>query len=513
MNRFFSRISAAGASAALVISGALALGAPASAFGGALDFAPPSSGVAGVPVSVTMGTDSSVGGGPLPAGTVVSVTPVGSNSGAGAPFNVTASGNSFTTFTFVPPHVGSWTFQADGYTSRTSPTMQVNQVAVTTVVTAPNTVKVGVPTTITATVTPQGGSQLGVAGQIQFSIVGSGNIGAPVWLNQANPSVATLQWTPATLGTVQFRATFTPYKINGFPDVTCGNTCTSAVDTIQVTNTGVNVFLNNPPSLVAGVPATITANVSAIPSAGSALFTVNGQVIANGVPVQPNGTVSTTWTPSAPGQYTLAVQWTGNSGVTGGSQETVTVGTAPAQADTIVLQQVGGPAWVPNSTMALENGLSATFAPTTASGAPVTLSDTGPCNISGNTVIADQGSGQCILTASSPGGNGYGPVSQSYTILLVPGTQTVKLNAPGSGEVNVGKTLTLAKKNQGVTNAGQELVWKVTKGTSVCKLKFKSNGAVQLRILKKGKCNVQARASAVPGQWSPLTVKRHYRAV
>ena len=513
MKTLQSRFAAALAATALGLTTALAtapavlsdapLGADSATFTPAVG-----SGVVGVPVVINVFTT-----GTFTPGSTIQVTPVGSNSGAAAPIPVTATGGSTSQFKFVPPHVGSWTFQAAGFSSSTTIAYQVNQVAVSIAVSAPNALRVGAPGTITATVTPQGGSQLGVAGQVQFSIVGGGNIGGPVWLNQATPSVATVQWTPPNVGSVQIRATLTPFQINGFPDVTCGSSCTSAPDTVQITNTGVTVFLTNPPSLAVGVPATLTAVVSAVPSAGSATFSINGQVIAAGVPVQPNGQVSTTWTPSAAGSYTLAVTWTGNTGATGGSQETISVGTAPPQADTIVLQQLGGPTWVPNTTTALENGLTLSFSATTASGAPATLSDTGPCNLTGMTLVADQGNGQCILTASSPGGNGYGPMSQSYTIQLVPGTQTATLRAPQSGRVNAGRTITLATKNQGETNAGQDLVWKVTKGTSVCKLRFKNNGAVQLRVLKKGTCNVRARAAAVPGEWSPLTIKRHYRAV
>jgi hypothetical protein len=513
MKRLSSRLAAGLAAAALGLTTALAAGTPAAAddpIGGETATFIPSvgSGVVGVPVVINVSTTGS-----FTPGSSMQVTPVGSNSGAAAVIPVAVTAGQTSSFKFVPPHVGTWTFQAAGFTSTTTVAYQVNQVAVNISVSAPNSVKVGQPTTVTATVTPQGGSQLGVAGQVQFSIVGSGNIGAPVWLNQANPSVATIQWTPANVGQVQFRATLTPFKINGFPDVTCGSGCTSAPDTIQVTDSGVTVFLTNPPSFAAGVPATITAVVSAVPSAGSATFSVNGQVFAARVPVQANGQVSATWTPAAPGSYTIAVSWTGNSGATGSSQEVVTVGAAPAQADSIVLQQLGGPTWVPNTTTPVENGLTLTFSATTASGAAVTLTETGPCNLSGTTLVTDQGNGQCILTASSSGGNGLGAVSQNYTIQLVPGTQTATLRAPQSGRVNAGRTITLATKNQGTTNAGQDLVWTVTKGKSVCKLRFKNNGAVQLRVLKKGTCNVRARAGAVPGEWSRLTIKRHYRAV
>lgn len=511
MHGFFTRLGIAGATSALVVAGLAGATAPASALGGSLIFAPPPAGIAGVPVTVTMGTGGGTGGQPLDAGTVVQVTPIGSTSGAAAPINVTASGGSITSFTFVPPHVGSWTFQGAGYDSTTSPTMQVNQATVSVAVSAPNTLRVGQAATLTATVTPQGGSQLGVPGQIQFAIAGGANIGAPVWLNQANPSVATIQWTPANVGAVRLQATFTPFKVNGFADVTCGNNCTSPVDTVQVTNTGVNVFLTNPPSFTVGAPGTITAVVSAVPSAGGATFTVNDQVFAANVPVQANGQVSAQWTPSAPGTYTIAVNWTGNSGATGSASEAITVGSTPTQGDSITLTQVGGSTWVPGATYTLQNGQSAAFTAKTASGAAVTLSDSGPCNINGLTVIADQGNGGCILTASSPGGNGYAAASQSYTIQLAPGTQALTFQPRASGPVNRGRTIRLEARGGSDTNAGEPLKWRVVRGANVCQLRFQANGGVTLRTVRNGACRVRATAPAVPGQWNAFSQNFNYR--
>ena len=92
--------------------------------------------------------------------------------------------------------------------------------------------------------------------------------------------------------------------------------------------------------------------------------------------------------------------------------------------------------------------------------------------------------------------------------------QTATLSAPQSGNVNVGKTLTLESPSQQDTNAGQNITWKITKGkNSVCSLKFPSSGAVKLKILKKGQCNVKGSAAGVDGQWNPFTVTRSYRGV
>jgi hypothetical protein len=128
--------------------------------------------------------------------------------------------------------------------------------------------------------------------------------------------------------------------------------------------------------------------------------------------------------------------------------------------------------------------------------------------------MVTQGNGTCTVTASSPGGNGYAPTTASVTAKLVPGTQTAKLAAPASGNVNVGKTLTLAKSNQGKTNAKQTISWKITSGKgSICNLSFPSDGSVKLKMLKKGTCKVQANAKAVDGQWNKYQQNWKYKGV
>ena len=91
---------------------------------------------------------------------------------------------------------------------------------------------------------------------------------------------------------------------------------------------------------------------------------------------------------------------------------------------------------------------------------------------------------------------------------------TAKLAAPASGNINVGKTVTLEKPNQGKTNAKQTISWKITSGkNSICKLSFPSDGSVKLKILKKGTCKVQANAKAVSGQWNAYQKNWKYKGV
>jgi hypothetical protein len=144
----------------------------------------------------------------------------------------------------------------------------------------------------------------------------------------------------------------------------------------------------------------------------------------------------------------------------------------------------------------------------------VTLTESGPCGLSGLTVNIAVGSGQCNLSASTNGGNGYAPVKYGYTITMVPGTQVANIVAPQSGRYNRGRTLTLEGPGTGDTNAGQNITWRITQGRgSVCTLRFRANNAVQLRLVGRGQCLVRGNAAAVPGQWNAFSVQRAYRAI
>lgn len=505
-----SRVFASIAASAALVLGTVGLTAPAQALGESTATFSPSvgSGFVGVPVVINVTLADT-----LAPGSNLTVVPQGSNSGPASAITIPNVTGQTTSFQFVPPHVGFWTFQAQGFTSSTTTTsFSAQAVPVTVTVTSPNTVRVGAPVTVTATVTPQNGSLLAPTGQIQFATVGGGNLGGPIFLNQQKPSTASFQWTPATVGQVQFIATYLPSTINGFPDTSCANNCVSQPDTVQVTTSGVNVYLNNPPQYYVGTPGTVTATVSARPANGSAIFTVNGQVIASNVAVGANGIVSTTWTPSAAGNFTVAVTWTGNSGVTGSASEVVNVAAAAPTQDRIVLTQAGGGAWTNGGTYQLANGSQVSFAATTASGAGVTLTAAGPCTVNGLSLTANQGNGACTLTASSPGANGISPGTSSYTVQLVPGRQIPRVNPRPSGRINVGSRVTLEGPGNNDTNAGQNMAWRVTSGRSVCRLIYPNNGAVRLEMRQRGSCNVRATAPAVPGQWNRLVLNRSYRS-
>lgn len=472
-------------------------------------------GQVGVPqyLSITAAVDGGACGPVLPPAVTILGSTTGSTQTIGTATFAQCVGNAFQyTFQWVPTSAVPLYISANlSGTSSNAIRSAIAPVPTTTRITAANTVAVGQPTMITASVTANNGSQASPQGFVQFGVLGGGTIGSPVPLNNAVPSTAQIQWIPSVLGTVNLTATYTPATVNGVINTTCGASCTSAPDQVQVTSTGVNVFIANPPGFSTGLPSTLTAVVSVVPPSGVVTFTINGAILATNVPVQSNGQAQATWTPPAPGNYTLAVRWVGNGGVTGTAQDNLAVGAAPAQSDVISLAPQGQGAWSPVGLYTLANGTTVTFVTSTASGSPVTLAESGPCNLSGATLVVDAGTGQCRLTASSRGGNGYGPATAIYTINLAPGTQTPLAAPRASGRVNRGSTVTLITGRNNQTNAGQDLNWRVTSGANRCRLVYPNNGSVRLRAVRNGNCNVRIVAPAVAGQWNRLVLNRTYR--
>jgi hypothetical protein len=264
--------------------------------------------------------------------------------------------------------------------------------------------------------------------------------------------------------------------------------------------------------LTQGVPVTLIANVVPASVQGTVGFTLNGNPISAAIPIV-NGQSTFQWTPTVTGQVTLGASYTTNQGGSGSTTDVVNIVAGPAQSDKITLVQPGWGPWMPNNSYTLGNGSSFAFQASTLSGAPVTLSETGPCQVSGLTITVPVGSGVCNLQASSPGGSGYAPITFGYTVNLIPGVQTADVAAPPSGRFKVGRVLVLESPGQTDTNAGQNIRWNVLKkggGRKHCKLLYPDNGSVTLRIASKGSCTVVGRAPGVAGQWQPFRTARNY---
>ena len=416
------------------------------------------------------------------------------------------------TFSFVTPNIPQ-TMQLNVY-SVDSQAMVVSSnltfvvggvVSTTTVVSAPNTATLNQSTTINVTVTSNGGSQYAPPGQVRLT---DANGAQYALMNLTSGSVAGqtfayFRWTPKTAGTYYFIATYVPATGS------LATTSTSVQDAVIATPSGNTISITAPPTLSVGTPVTLTATVYPSNVAGSVGFNVNGNWISASIPLK-NGQASVSWTPTAAGQVNLGASYTTNSGGSGSTSEVVTV-TAPTAQDVITLVQPGWGAWGNGGSYNMGNGSNFTFQASTLSGAPVTLSETGPCVVSGLNLQVNAGSGTCNMKASTPGGNGYQATTYSYTINLVPGTQIATLSAPPSGRYKVGRVLILESPGQQDTNAGQNITWKLKKaGKKHCQLLYPNNGSVTLRIKSKGTCTVIGKAPGVAGQWQAFQTARKY---
>ncbi len=431
----------------------------------------------------------------------------------GNPVTVGAFGGPTVIFSFMTPSSGQ-ILMLSVFDVSTIPSPSVtNQVQLTvggvvgttTTINAPNTATIGQSITITATVTSAGGSQYNPPGQVRITDANNATITTMGLTNGpgAGQSYAYFRWTPQTAGTFIFIATYVPSSGS------LATASTSPQDALIATPSGNTISISAPPTLSLGTPVTLVATVYPSSVQGSVGFTVNGAPISASIPIS-NGSASFTWTPNVGGKITLGASYTTNSGGSGSTSEVVTV-SAPTATDVITLVQPGWGAWANGGSYNMGNGSNFVFQANTLSGAPVSLTETGPCQVSGLTLSVNSGSGACNMKASTPGGNGYAGVTYSYSINLVPGIQTAKISAPPSGRFKVGRVLVLESPNATDTDAGQNITWKIKKGgKKYCALLYPNSGAVTLKVKGKGTCTAIGSAPGVAGQWQPFTTARNY---
>lgn len=420
------------------------------------------------------------------------------------------SGNAFAyTYAWIPSTAGTWGIQASqsGVTSNTQ-TATIGSVGTTTTISAPNVATVGQPTTITVNVQSTGGSSYQPAGSVTVTTGPGGAVVTTMGLTPqgAGQSYAYWRWTPPATGTYTFQATYNPAA------GASATGSTSAVDQVLASPNGNTITLNLPGSVTAGAPVNLSASVTPSTMQGSVGFQVNGAWVSASIPLV-NGTATFPYTFPGPGTYTIGASYTTNQGGSGNTSQSLAVVAGPVNQDAITLTPAGGSSWSPNGTYNVQAGSNTTFSATTLSGSAVTLSETGPCSVSGLTLVPGPTGSTCNLVAKSAGGNGYAPVSYGYTVKVGIGQQTANVNPPVSGRVNKGKAIVLEGPGQGDTNAGQNIVWSVKKSSrSVCKLGFPADGSVTVKLVKKGSCTVTGKAPGVPGQWSPYAISRTYTA-
>jgi hypothetical protein len=407
---------------------------------------------------------------------------------------------------WTPPAAGTYTVTANDGQSSNSFTVTVTAVSTQTVSSSPNTAQIGVPVPITVTVTSASPSNVQPQGSVTFFQTNGAPLATVALSATGNPAqtYATVSWTPTVAGQVAFYALYNPAA--GAPTLASQ----SQVDSFLVTATGTSIALHLPPTYPLGTPAVLTANV-APGITGNVVFLVNNAAVSPAVAIA-NGTASYPWTPTAAGQTTVQAQLNSSNPAQNTTVTDIVTVQGSTNQDVIYVSSPGKPVLSQTTALLMANGQTIQATGTTLSGAAVTFAvASGQCTFAANVLTAQSGSGICHVTATSAGGNGYGPVTQGYTINLTPGKQNPKVTPDKSGTVKAGTNIYLEKAGLSDTNAGQNVTWRVTSGASLCKVQYPASGAAYLHTSRTGTCTVKGTAPAVPGQWSALTITRTYR--
>ncbi len=385
-----------------------------------------------------------------------------------------------------------------------STSVYISTVGTTTTITSPGTAASGSTITLSAQVRAKTGSYA-PTGSVSFYTTSSGNSIGNASVNAQG--TANLSYNVGNVnGNVAFYAIY-----NGDANATRSNP--SPTTTTRVSAQGSTVSLVVPQTNYQNSPVTVTANINPTSGTGNVTFTVNGTNI--GTRAVANGSASVTWVPTALGNPQVVATYSGGNGVSA-SSDTKVVAVVPALKSDVITINPDGPSGpiLNNASYRLANGASMKATISSQAGLPVNVAVVGPCSYDPTTTtFSVRGvGGNCTVTATTAGGNGYAPGKLVFIITQSAGTQTANVSAPKSGSYKVNKVLTLAKKGT-VTNLNQAITWQVTAGGSYCKVATDKYGARVLKLVKRGRCSVRGTAPEIPGQWNAYSTSRDYRVV
>lgn len=386
----------------------------------------------------------------------------------------------------------------EGVQVRDSKTVAIAKVDTATTTTTPGTATTSTAIDLIATVGSTQGQYV-PTGTVTFLFADGSVIGSAGLSTKGQAKIK--YTTPSKPSTLTIYAT---YAGDG-----SANASRSANDTIKVTTRTSSVALVVPQTNYVNTKVTVTAKITPDTAGGKVDFLVNNKFLASANVVKGNAAVI--WVPAATGTFTLAAKYSGDGSVSAGTASNKVTVSQLLKPDQITVDPVGSAGvWVPGATVTLTNGSRVQLAVSAASRNRVTLRTVGPCSLDGSTLQVNGVGGACVLTASTTGGNGYSPVSQSYTVLTAQGTQTANVRAPGSGTYRVYQRLRL-NRISATTNIGQQISWRVTKKSKrYCKV-YTTKRLYKVKLKRRGTCKVRGYAPPVPGQWTSLKVSRTYR--
>jgi hypothetical protein len=116
------------------------------------------------------------------------------------------------------------------------------------------------------------------------------------------------------------------------------------------------------------------------------------------------------------------------------------------------------------------------------------------CAVSGFTITALKGAGQCDIAVASPGNTSVGPKTSHYPFNLALGVQSA---GPLKSAAKVGKNISLAKE----TNFGEKITYK-TSTPKICTVAGNS-----IKVHSSGSCALVATAIARSGLYRAYSAK------
>ncbi len=223
-------------------------------------------------------------------------------------------------------------------------------------------------------------------------------------------SIANLPWTPTSSGDIPIKATYAPSSGGQLASV-------SPMSQPNITTANATVSVRWPAALHAGSPTVVQAVLGQGMPEGSVAFLIDGSTPVGSSPTV-DGVASQLVTMPASGVHTISVEYTGkNPGFSGAVSQTVFVQGA-RQPDALTVTPSGQAAWSVALPITLTAGESVTLAGSSASGTTVLFSATGACYVNAS-VLTTLTSGECLVTAISPGDAANAPGSATYTVSVV----------------------------------------------------------------------------------------------
>jgi len=331
------------------------------------------------------------------------------NNGTTGSLQTTIGSNGYGYMNWLPSASGTWTITGLGTAVGLGSTnITISPLSTGTTLLAPNYAQVGQNAPLTAivtapvgTVSPQG--TVTVYNQ-NLNVIATGAV-API-AGTGSASV-TMNWTPSFSVGSTLSATFVPSN-----NTVTGST--SPQTTVGLQSNVVPVAMRISQSIHVNQPVLLSAVLGYNMPEGSAAFISNLGGLSPSIPTV-NGVSNWLWTPNVAGVQYLRVDYSSTVRNTSGSSEQ-SVNVLPAlPQDSISMSATGYGTITGASPLALTVGQSVALTGTTTSGAPVLLSEQGPCAIAGNSIIA-LGVGQCVVTAMTPGTAAYTTDTNTYVV-------------------------------------------------------------------------------------------------